>query len=122
MILCDTDILIELYKNNPVIISELRKIGSKQIAISSITQAELYYGALNKQELLKIKKHLSQLEILVVDRIVSERFIQLMESYALSHKLAIPDAIIAATALVNNLDLYTLNQKDFRFISNLSLY
>ena len=122
VILCDTNILIELYKNNPVIISELRKIGSKQIAISSITQAELYYGALNKQELLKIKKHLSQLEILVVDRTVSEQFIQLMESYALSHKLAIPDAIIAATALVNNLDLYTLNQKDFRFISNLNLY
>ena len=122
VILCDTNILIELYKNNPVIISELRKIGSKQIAISSITQAELYYGALNKQELLKIKKHLSQLEILVVDRTVSERFIQLMENYALSHKLAIPDAIIAATALVNNLDLYTLNQKDFRFISNLSLH
>ena len=122
VILCDTDILIELYKNNPVIISELRKIGSKQIAISSITQAELYYGALNKRELLKIKKHLSQLEILAVDRTVSEQFIQLMENYALSHKLAIPDAIIAATALVNNLDLYTLNQKDFRFISNLNLY
>ena len=122
VILCDTNILIELYKNNPVIISELRKIGSKQIAISSITQAELYYGALNKQELLKIKKHLSQLEILAVDKTVSERFIQLMENYALSHKLAIPDAIIAATALVNNLDLYTLNQKDFRFISNLSLH
>ncbi|MEM9273760.1 MAG: type II toxin-antitoxin system VapC family toxin [Cyanobacteria bacterium P01_F01_bin.143] len=122
MILCDTNILIELYKNNPIIISELRKIGSKQIAISSITQAELYYGALNKQELLKIKRHLSQLEILVMDRIVSERFIQLMESYALSHKLTIPDAIIAATALVNNLDLYSLNKKDFRFISNLNLY
>ncbi len=114
VILCDTNILIELYKNNPVIISELRKIGSKQIAISSITQAELYYGALNKQELLKIKKHLSQLEILVVNTTVSEQFIQLMENYALSHKLTIPDAIIAATALVNNLDLYTLNQKDFR--------
>lgn len=122
VILCDTNILIELYKNNPIIISELRKIGSKQIAISSITQAELYYGALNKQELLKIKRHLSQLEILVMDRIVSERFIQLMESYALSHKLTIPDAIIAATALVNNLDLYSLNKKDFRFISNLNLY
>lgn len=122
VILCDTNILIELYKNNPVIISELRKIGSKKIAISSITQAELYYGALNKQELLQIKKHLSQLKILVVDTVVSEQFIQLMENYALSHKLAIPDAIIAATALVNNLDLYTLNQKDFQFISNLSLY
>ncbi len=122
MILCDTNIIIELYKNNPPIISELRKIGAKQIAISTITQAELYYGALNKRELQRIKKHLGQLNILAVDISVSEQFIQLMENYALSHKLTIPDALIAATALVHNLDLYTLNQKDFRFISKLRLY
>ncbi|MGD1918856.1 MAG: hypothetical protein ACFCAD_08170 [Pleurocapsa sp.] len=30
VILCDTNILIELYKNNPTIIIELRKIGVKQ--------------------------------------------------------------------------------------------
>jgi tRNA(fMet)-specific endonuclease VapC len=59
VILWDTNILIELYKNNLVVISELRKIGAKQIAISIITQAKLYYGALNKQELQRIKKHLS---------------------------------------------------------------
>lgn len=34
----------------------------------------------------------------------------------------LPDALIAATALVHNLELYTLNAKDFRFISNLQLY
>jgi tRNA(fMet)-specific endonuclease VapC len=45
-----------------------------------------------------------------------------MENYALSHKLAIPDTLIAATALTHDLDLYTLNQKDFCFISNLRLY
>lgn len=122
MILCDTNIIIELYKNNFVVIAELRKIGSKKIAISTITQAELYYGALNKRELQRIKRHLSQLEILAVDTSVSKQFIQLMENYVLSHKLTIPDALIAATALVHNLDLYTLNQKDFRFISNISLY
>lgn len=122
MILCDTNILIELYKNNFVVIAELRKIGSKKIAISTITQAELYYGALNKRELQRIKRHLSQLEILAVDISVSKQFMQLMENYVLSHKLTIPDALIAATALVHNLDLYTLNQKDFRFILNLRLY
>jgi tRNA(fMet)-specific endonuclease VapC len=45
-----------------------------------------------------------------------------MERYALSHKLTIPDALIAATALVNNVDLYTLNVKDFRFIEGVNLY
>jgi predicted nucleic acid-binding protein len=41
MILCDTNILVELYKNNPTFINELQKIGMNQIAISIITQAEI---------------------------------------------------------------------------------
>jgi len=49
-------------------------------------------------------------------------FIGLMEAYALSHKLTLPDALIAATAIAYKLDLYTLNIKDFRFISELRLY
>jgi hypothetical protein len=45
-----------------------------------------------------------------------------MESYSLSHKVSIPDALIAATALVHDLELYTMNTKDFRFIAKLKLY
>lgn len=122
MILCDTNVLIEFYKGNPAIIQELRQIGIAQLAISVIAQAELYYGALNKAELLRIQKHLNLLHNLPIDRQVSSQFIQLMAQYSLSHKLAIPDAIIAATALVNDLELYTLNTKDFRFIESLRLY
>lgn len=59
MILCDTDVLIEFYKNTPQILQELRHIGQHNLAISAITQAELYFGALNKPELEKIKRHLS---------------------------------------------------------------
>jgi tRNA(fMet)-specific endonuclease VapC len=122
MILCDTNIFIEFYKNNPAIINELRKIGVGKISISIITKAELYYGAIHKAELLKIQKHLSLLHDFPIDSQVSIQFIQLMERYSLSHKLTIPDALIAATALVNNLNLYTLNIKDFRFIEGINLY
>jgi len=122
MILCDTNILIELYKNNPQVIAELNQIGVKKLAISIITQSELYYGAINKVELNKIKKHLTSIRILPIDLKVSNQFIQLMETYSLSHKLSIPDALIASTALIYQFDLYTLNQKDFRFIEGLNLY
>lgn len=122
MILCDTNILIEFYKGNSTIIQELGKIGVSQLAISIVTQAELYYGAFNKAELLRIQKHLNLLHNLPIDHQVSSQFIQLMAQYSLSHKLAIPDALIAATALVNDRELYTLNIKDFRFIENLRLY
>jgi hypothetical protein len=122
MILCDTNILIEFYKNTPHITQELRQIGPAQLAISVITQAELYYGALNKTELQKIKKHLVLLHQFSIDVSISAVFIQLMEAYSLSHKLGIPDALIAATALAHNLELYTLNEKDFQFIPDLKLY
>jgi tRNA(fMet)-specific endonuclease VapC len=122
MILCDTNIIIEFYKNNPTIVNELKIIGVDQLAISVITQAELYYGALNKAELLKIQKHLNLLPNFPIDNQVSAQFIQLMERYSLSHKLTIPDALIAATALVNNVNLYTLNLKDFRFIEGVNLH
>jgi tRNA(fMet)-specific endonuclease VapC len=122
MILCDTNVLIEFYKGNPAIVAELKQIGVAQLAISVIAQAELYYGALNKAELLRIQKHLNLLHNLPIDPQISDRFIELMVQYSLSHKLAIPDALIAATALVNDLELYTLNIKDFRFIENLKLY
>ncbi len=44
MILCDTNILVEFYKNNPLVVDELRAIGQRSIAVSVITQAELYFG------------------------------------------------------------------------------
>lgn len=122
MIICDTDVLIEFYKNNRQIVEELRQIRQEQLAISVITQAELYFGALNKAELRQIKRHLASLHRFPIDVAVSRTFLQLMEDYSLSHKLSIPDALIAATALVYDLELYTLNVKDFQFIPNLRLY
>ena len=122
MILCDTNILIEFYKNNTATVNELHQIGSQNLAISVITRAELYYGAINKNELNRIQKHLDLLQNIHIDPPISEQFIQLMANYSLSHKLTIPDALIAATALANDLELYTLNIKDFRFIENLKLY
>jgi rRNA-processing protein FCF1 len=44
MILCDTKILIEFFKNNIQLVQELKQIGQDQLAISVITQAKLSYG------------------------------------------------------------------------------
>ena len=57
-----------------------------------------------------------------VTRDISLRFLELMETYALSHRPGIPDILIAATALDNDLSLFTLNLKDFHYIPELKIY
>jgi tRNA(fMet)-specific endonuclease VapC len=122
MILCDTNILIEFYKNRLEVAAELRRIGQERLAVSTVTQAELYFGARDKAELKQLKQHLALLHQIPLDTLISTRFVQLMETYSLSHKLSLPDALIAATALSYDFALYTLNIRDFRFIAGLRLH
>lgn len=121
MILCDTNVIIETLKGDEKTIKIIESIGLENIAISSVTVMELYFGALNKRELNKIKKHLKALNIVHFDNDVSELAVSMIESYSKSHGLQIPDAIIAATALSLEIKLFTLNLKDFRYIDGLKL-
>jgi predicted nucleic acid-binding protein len=122
MILCDTDIFIEALKNNSRAIESLRKIGFENIALSAITLMELYFGAVSKQELTKIKSRLQQLRIIHINKEISEAATKLIEKYAKSHGLHIPDALIAATAICHRMELLTYNIKDFKFIESVRLY
>ena len=121
MILCDTNVIIETLKGDEKTIKIMESIGLENIAISSVTVMELYFGALNKRELNKIKKHLKALNIVHFDNNISELSVSMIESYSKSHGLQIPDAIIAATALSLEIKLFTLNLKDFRYIDGLKL-
>jgi len=122
MILCDTNILIEFYKGNPDVVSELQRAGLSDLAVSVITNGELLYGARDKNELARLQKHLSRLNQIALDADISDKFLELLERYALSHRLTVPDALIAATAIAHHLSLYTLNLRDFRYISELQLH
>lgn len=122
MVLLDTNIVIEIYKNNPLIISEIMQIGEENICISIITAGELLYGALNRQELNFIRKNLKTITNIKIDNVVCDKFIEIMDNYSLSHNLKIPDGLIAATALVFDIPIYTLNLKDFKHIKGIQIY
>ncbi len=122
MILCDINILIEFYKGNAEIVQALRVIGKASIAVSVITKAELFYGARDKQELTRINKHLELCHCYPVTSDISDLFIKLMANYSLGHRSSIPDMLIASTAIIHGLELYTLNTKDFKFIPAIKLF
>jgi len=120
IILLDTNILIEIFKGNSSIVSYLSKI-DKTFAISSITQMELFYGAFNKKEIKTLDNFMKNFHIYHLTPSISSTAVDLIKIYAKSHNLTLPDALIAATAIVKNVPLFTPNLKDFKYISQIKL-
>jgi predicted nucleic acid-binding protein len=100
----------------------LDRIGYENVVISDVTRAELFYGAINKAELQMIRKDLNSFSVLHIDPLISKMAVGFVEKYCLSHKTDLEDALIAATAVLHNIELYTLNTKDFAFIPELKLF
>ena len=122
MILCDTNIFIHAFNGDKNTIEELNRIGHENIALSVITVMELYQGMGNKKELEIMKKKIRYYDFIEIDIPVSKLALELVERFNLSHGLKIPDAIIAATAVVHQIELHTYNVKDFRFVPDIKLY
>jgi len=120
MILLDTNVLIEILKGNAKTIEKI-EFFDKELAISSITVMELFYGAINKAEVKKLEAFVALFKIIDIDEKISKESTSLIKTYAKSHNLDIPDAMIASTALVVKSPLFTYNLKDFRFIDGLEL-
>jgi len=126
-IICDTDVLIDYFETD-----KIRHVQTKEIVedvieldnvtLSIITKMELLTGAFNKAELRLLNKNIHRLNILLIKPEISLIASELIEEYNLSHNLAIPDAKVAATAMYAGMDLFTYNQKDFRYIKGLRLY
>lgn len=87
-VILDTNILIEILKNNEETIELVQKFNTHYININ--------------EEISDLSK-------------------KLVFDYAKSHSLDIPDSLIAATAIINNINLLSYNKKDFKFINNLKL-
>ena len=100
----------------------ISKIGLDNVLLSAITQMELIKGITNKESGQVVYKKLKRFNLILLSPDITLRAIELLNTYHLSHGLAIPDALIAATTLETNLKLYTYNQKDFKFIKGLKLH
>jgi predicted nucleic acid-binding protein len=121
-IICDTNVFIKLFSSDATVIAELAKIGNSRILMPSISVMELYIGMSNKIELQQMKKKIKHFNIVHLNELASQKSIELIADYRLSHGLMIPDALIGAMAVTYDLELYTYNTKDFDFIPNIKLY
>lgn len=122
LLLVDADILIDVGRGNDQAVTRLKQEAQQAtLAVSTITYLELLVGCGNKREQQQAERFLRRFQVIPVDPSISDTATDLLRQYRLSHGLLIPDAMIAATALVYGVSLLSKNQRDYRFISNLSL-
>ncbi len=122
LVICDTNIFIHWFKGNSEVDYILqKKIGLTNIIIPAIVAMELIQGMGNKKELQSMLKKLSAFHIIEMNEKISFQTRSFISKFSLSHNLQIPDAIIASTAIIYDLPLYTYNLKDFKFLPNIKL-
>ena len=111
-LLVDTDILIDVSRGITIAINRLQSEAiNSTLAISTITQMELIVGCRNKIELQNLEKFLQRYVIIKVNEFITDKAIELLKKYRLSHGLLIPDGLIAATAIVINAPLLSKNHQ-----------
>lgn len=87
--------------------------------VDSTVYIECIQGSKSNLEKRKIKNYLNNFPLLPITPRISELAIELIDKYSNSHGLLLGDALIAATALENDLTVVTYNIDDFKFINGL---
>ena len=94
----------------------LDNIIDTQYCISVINKIELLgFSGLSEKEEQKFLEFINGSDVLELDENVVNSTIEIRKKY----KIKLPDSIIAATALVNNLTVLTHNVKDFEKVEGL---
>ena len=93
------------------------QLAAQQVAISVITRIELLTKTQPAAEYATMQALVRSVQVLPLDEPVIRQTIALRQQ----HRVKLPDAIIAATALAHGLPLLTRNAADFRRVAALAL-
>ena len=86
--------------------------------ISAITEIELLcWKTQNERDLEVVREFIDDVFVFELERAVKQKTADLRKA----HRIKLPDAIIAATALVHELKLVTRNTRDFDLIPGLAI-
>ncbi len=91
-----------------------------RIYYSKQTRKELWHPHISSSELRKLKRFLSRFRIINPDDVIAQVFSELLTKYPYL-KSHLPDALIAATALVKNMTLVTTNPRHFTPIRGINV-
>ena len=118
-IVVDTDVLIDFLRGREQAVSFVN-VESERIILSSIVVAELYAGARGGKgdtEQNTLERFLSMFRIVHVTSEIARLGGLYKRDYGRSHGIGLADAIVAATATLENAELKTLNVKHYPMLN-----
>ncbi|KOR32369.1 hypothetical protein TI05_07665 [Achromatium sp. WMS3] len=123
-VLLDTTVLIDLFrgKEKAADFIEQERNTKRLLAISIVSAMELIVGCRNKIEVDKSQQLIAEFSVVQILPNISAQAYNLLVNYSKSHGLLIPDALIAATAMIYDMELATDNLRDFLILPGLHVY
>ncbi|HHY94351.1 MAG TPA: type II toxin-antitoxin system VapC family toxin [Firmicutes bacterium] len=121
-VLVDTCVIIDHLRGTQAATDFLGQIeeGHVEGLVSAVTVMELFAGkSMDEEEENELRSLLGIFRLIPVDSGVAERAGRLLAQFRRSHGLNPVDALIAATALVNDAALASANERHFRIIPGL---
>ena len=118
LILLDTDVLVDFLRGHRKAVVFVNA-HSDRIILSSIVIAELYAGVKGDNEQAALDNFVSLFQVVSVSADIAKIGGLYKRDYGRSHGVGLADAIIAATAEVENAELKTLNIKHYPMLKGL---
>ena len=116
--LIDTNSVID-YLGNKLPVKSSTILDNTIIQLSIITRIELLaWSNATQQQIQILQNFITSSVVYNLNETTIIETINIRKKY----KIKLPDAIIAATALTNNLTLFTRNTSDFRMINGLDIF
>ncbi len=115
VILVDSDVIIEALRGRNTAVgarwNDLAS-GGALVLYSPVTAAEIWHGA-RESERESISRLFSVMSCVPIDAEIGRRAGDYLRLYRPSHQLDLGDALIAATAVLHNVALWTRNRKHY---------
>ena len=114
-VLIDSDILIEVSRaRDSAILARWDALsrGSTALFCSPVTVAELWHGARQPDDTI-LQAIFAAIQAIPIDAEIGQRAGAFLKRYAKSHGVELGDALIAATATLHDLQLWTRNRRHY---------
>jgi predicted nucleic acid-binding protein len=117
-ILLDTDVLVDFFRGHAKAVAFVNAHAAR-IILSSIVVAELYAGVKGASEQTTLDNFVSLFRVVPVTAEIAKAGGLYKRDYGASHGVGLADAILAATAEVENAELKTLNTRHYPMLKGL---